>query len=247
MTETYPRSFGTDRDTARRPDVTEQIKAYILRENLSPGDPMPTESTLCEELGASRSSVREAIKTLSALDIVTVRHGHGTYVGRLSMSALVEGLVFRAKLSSQDDFAVLEELVGVRKLLERGFAGPIVAHFDDDLHEQLDLRVREMESRLDRGEAFVEADRAFHLLLISPLRNDLVTQLTAAFWDVHAVVTPMLGTSTEDAYETVAAHRAIVAAAAAADESAFVQAIDAHYAPVLRHLADRLSQRGPNT
>lgn len=85
--------------TLLRQEVVEGIKRYILDERLRPGDPLPTEPALCEALGASRSSVREAVKILDALDIVDVRHGHGTYVGRLSLSALVESLTFRGLLS----------------------------------------------------------------------------------------------------------------------------------------------------
>ena len=49
------------------------IKDYILQAHLQPGDPLPTESQLCTDLGMSRSSVREAVRTLVALDIVEVR------------------------------------------------------------------------------------------------------------------------------------------------------------------------------
>ena len=63
---------------ARRHEVTERIKHYILENKLQPGDPLPTEAELCDALGASRTSIREAVKTLNALDIVNVRHGHGT-------------------------------------------------------------------------------------------------------------------------------------------------------------------------
>ena len=50
-----------------------EIKNYILRSGLQMGDALPTESQLCTDLGVSRSSVREAVRTLVALDIVEVR------------------------------------------------------------------------------------------------------------------------------------------------------------------------------
>jgi transcriptional regulator len=50
-----------------------EIRNYILRTGLQVGDALPTESQLCSDLGVSRSSVREAVRTLVALDIVEVR------------------------------------------------------------------------------------------------------------------------------------------------------------------------------
>jgi DNA-binding FadR family transcriptional regulator len=230
------------RPATRRQEVTEQIKEYILHNQLAPGDPLPTESTLCAALGASRSSVREAIKMLSALDIVDVRHGHGTYVGRLSMAALVEGLAFKALLSSRDDFTVLGELIGVRQVLEQGLAGSIVEAFDDELRESLSDLVEQMRERAEAGKTFVDQDRAFHLLLMEPIGSQLVSQLTGAFWDVHAMVAPLLEPTDEDTRTTVDAHAAIVDAAAAGDVPAFVEAIAAHYRPVRSQLERHLSQ-----
>ena len=75
-----------------------EIKNYILRSGLQMGDALPTESQLCTDLGVSRSSVREAVRTLVALDIVEVRHGHGMFVGQVSMRPMVEALIFKGLL-----------------------------------------------------------------------------------------------------------------------------------------------------
>ena len=221
-----------------RQAVTDRIKAYIIENRLKPGDPLPTEAELCDALNASRSSLREAIKTLAALDIVEVRHGSGTFVGRLSLSSLVESLTFRGLLDTRDDVRALRELVDVRQLFEEGMAGRIIERLDEAHVTSLERAAAELERCPPGSVPQVEADRHFHQLLMEPLGNRLISQLTTAFWDVHAIVAPYLGMSSpqEDA-EAVAAHRAMVEAARRRDVEAFAAAVVQHYAPVRRRIA----------
>jgi len=212
--------------------VVAGIKEYILRNQLKPGDLLPTESELCDAVGASRSSVREAIKTLSALDIVEVRHGHGTFVGRMSLAALVESLAFRGLLSVEDDHRVLQQVVDVRQTIEQGLAAEVVSSLEDTHRAELAELARQMEEAADRGEEFLEVDRAFHLKLMEPLGNDLILQLTDAFWEVQALVAPTLNTDPPDRARTARLHTAIVAAVTAGDALALRTAVADHYSPI---------------
>ncbi|WP_323511637.1 FadR/GntR family transcriptional regulator [Subtercola sp. RTI3] len=228
----------------RRNSVTDQIKNFILRNDLRPGDLMPTESEICATLNVSRSSVREAIRTLAALDIVEVRHGYGTYVGNLSLAPLVEGLVFRGVLSPEDNFAALREVVEVREALDLAMAGPIVTALTGQNDEQLRALVGTMVDKATRNEAFPEEDLAFHTRLLSYLDNALVGQLVAAFWEVNTVVYPLLGLApAADMDETAKAHGTMLDAAEAGRIDDYKQAVIDHYLPLRRALQKANARR----
>ncbi|MPV48933.1 MULTISPECIES: FadR/GntR family transcriptional regulator [unclassified Pseudactinotalea] len=231
---------------SRNEDVVEAIKQYIIDERLQPGDPLPTENQLIEAIGASRTSVREAMKRLSALDIVDIRHGYGTYVGRISMRALVEALAFRGQLSRGTDGRMLEDLVDIRMLLEQGLSRPMI-----DSLGTIDLAyLRELAVRMRRlameGKPYVEEDRAFHMRLMKAIGNELMVQLTEAFWLVQARIAPSLPVTPQDWTATAEAHGRIVDALEAKDAVALRAALAVHYEPV-RNVLHQLARDGQFT
>lgn len=215
--------------------TTDAIKDLILAERLQPGDAVPTEGELCERLGVSRSSVREAIRTLASLDIVEVRHGRGTFVGPLSLAPLVNGLIFRAQLDAEDELRTLREVLQVRIGLDRSVASELMIEGVGESGDELARLVDAMVDKAAAGELFPDEDRAFHHLLLERIDNRLISELVTAFWTIHTRVQPYLGvTPGADLILTAHAHGAMLRAVQAGDEQAYLTAVDEHYGPLQR-------------
>lgn len=226
---------------SRRPSTAsstqEAIQEYMLRERLHPGDPLPTEAELCEQLGVSRSSMREAMRTLAALDIVDVRHGTGTFVGDLSLAPLVDGLAFRGLLSPGEDYSALHDVVEVRTALDLGVAHSLVPALEGTRNESLHACVDRMVELSERDESFTEDDHLFHRQLLTFGPNPLLGQLVEALWEVHMRVLPRLDVPTPaDIKDTAAAHGAMLTAAENGDIDGYRDAVVEHYRPLLRVL-----------
>lgn len=223
--------------------ATRALQKLILDRQLQPGDPFPTEGELVEELGISRSSVREAVRTLVALDILDVRHGTGTFVGQLSLTPMVQSLVFRGMLQPREDLGALRDVIELRTALDLAFEERIVLGADHDTSELRDA-VAEMKACNERGEALTAADRRFHLVMAQRVENMLYPQLVQAFWDIHRLVAPRLGVaSPRDRTETISAHEQLLAAVEARDVVAYRHAVRDHYRPLLRALKNAPSAK----
>ena len=61
-------------------EIVEQIIDLISRGILRPGERMPSEKQLCQQFGVGRTSVREALRSLSVMGILEPHAGEGTYV-----------------------------------------------------------------------------------------------------------------------------------------------------------------------
>lgn len=212
----------------------EGIKNLILARGLKPGDPLPSEQYLIDTLGVSRSSVREAVRHLQALDIVTVKQGSGTYVGALSMDPLVEALVFRAEMTVGADRSTLAEVVQVRRYLDLGIGSLICTRLKGTRQDALRAIVDEMVRAADAGKLFTEADYRFHNGLLEQSGNEVVRQLVNSLWRVHQIVLPNLSPKviTSRLAETARSHGHILDAACAGDVDAYAAAVDEHYKPI---------------
>ena len=60
-------------------EIARRLVDYLLAGGVEPGERMPSERQLAQAFGVGRSAIREALKALTLLGLVEVRHGDGTY------------------------------------------------------------------------------------------------------------------------------------------------------------------------
>jgi DNA-binding FadR family transcriptional regulator len=191
--------------------LREDIKQLLLDRGLRPGDPVPSEASLIEILGVSRGSLREALKSLQALEIIETRHGSGMFVGHLSLTAMADGLAFHSQLGEgQDDLSTAADLADIRGILETQLIRRVAESVSDDEMARLDELVVEMADAVHSGSDIDDIDRLFHAELYARLGNVLVLQLLDVFWRALSSVRPSLPDPFSDSDEVVRKHRAIV-------------------------------------
>lgn len=236
----------SDAARRRRNSTAEKIKQLILLSGLRSGDPVPTEPELCRELGVSRTSVREAMRTLTTLDIVEVQHGHGSRVGKMSLAPLVETLVFRGVLSTGDDLTALREVVELRSAFDQALVDQLILAHQGHDNQSLAKLVAQMKVKAAKGRTFLPEDRQFHAELLAPIPNKLAGQIVTAFWDVHTAVLPRLDLALpDDLCQTAQAHGDILDAVQAGNHDRYRAAVVHHYEPLLRMLDKTAANDAP--
>ena len=213
---------------ARRTYVAEAIrtiKDMILDGRLAPGQRLPAERSLSEALGVSRPTVREAIRSLQAMNILESRHGAGTFVASLSVDELLRPLQFVLSLAEGG----LDHLFEVRLLLEPGAARLAAERAGEEQVAGLrDCAARAEAEAIDDAEAMLRLDIELHERIFEACANPLLQHLWAA--------TSALGTESRSYTvrlpgvrpQTIVEHHAIVDAIAAHDPAAAERAMTAH-------------------
>jgi GntR family transcriptional repressor for pyruvate dehydrogenase complex len=97
----------------------EAIRQYVVRQKLKPGDPLPSERQMQQQLGISRAPVREALRVLQSVGMIEARQGKGLFVKEMTLQPMVDTFVSHLELFDRDSFAHLQEL---RQMLELGAA-----------------------------------------------------------------------------------------------------------------------------
>lgn len=166
-------------------ELQEKIKTLILQRKLKSGDLMPTENELIELFNVSRSSLREAIKSLEALHILDIRHGIGTFVGSSSLTPMIRGLTFYAQLHLQDNLKNIIDILDIREILQYGFAPMALPKISEENSQRLQLLVKTLEENASKQCFSIAEEKQIHLLIYQPLQNHLLSQYLDAFWEIY--------------------------------------------------------------
>lgn len=217
---------------SRTETTMDAIERFIASNRLQPGDPLPTEAELVASLGVSRSSVREALRQLQALEIVEVQQGRGAFVGDMSMRPFIKSILLRYSISP-DSIEALRQVISLRRILDHGIAYELIAQFRDTTNPELHALVDTMEERAKQGKLFTNEDIAFHRGLLSRIDNLLVEQVVAAMWEIHTTAAQSLALSPQESLiETAKAHRAILISLEEGNHNGYLEAVNQHYHPL---------------
>lgn len=123
-----------------------------------PGDRLPTEKQLTEELAVSRTCVREAIKSLESLHLIRVRPKIGAIVLEPTASALINA----DQLSTSAHQQGSDTLIEFRKILELGLAALAAEKSTEEDWTRLRGILADHESAVKIDRASPEEDRRFY-------------------------------------------------------------------------------------
>lgn len=139
----------------------EKIKAKILDNIIKPGE-LISETAIAEELGISRTPVREAIRMLESEGAVETKNGIGTIVRNIS-------------------FREMKDIFEVRKCLETIAIKTSINKISNSEIEELLEEYLDIKERFEKGgvieKEFAEIDMKVHNLIITRCENEYVKSL----------------------------------------------------------------------
>lgn len=212
--------------------VQDAIRNFISDNKLRPGDALPPENVMAQQLGVSRNLVREATRSLESLGVIETRRGTGLFVQDFSLDPILNNLQY-SLLSDLND---LSDLLQIRRILETGMIGTAIATMPDSQKQGLKQVLARMRTLAEAGQTFPNEDREFHHLIFEFAGNSAFTKLLDIFWQtfhkasLHADIAdtkPML---------TYQAHESIVDAIVAMKVREAQVALDRHYSGIEKRL-----------
>jgi DNA-binding FadR family transcriptional regulator len=206
-----------------------RIKAMIVNGQVRPGQRLPPEAALAEQLGLSRNSLREAVRALALINILDVRQGDGTYVTSLKPELLLDALTFVVEFHRDD--SVLEFL-RVRRILEPAAASMAALAIGPAELAALEDNLRACSPDAD-PEDLITLDIEFHRLIGVASGNQVLASLIEGLSGPTNRARVWRGRTQAGASErTVNEHRAILEAVAAREPELAHAAMVNHVAGV---------------
>ncbi|MCM3399394.1 FadR/GntR family transcriptional regulator [Oceanobacillus profundus] len=155
-------------------NIAEDILSMItIEERFLPGDKLPNEIELSEELQISRTTLREAIRILVTNGVLEIKRGKGTFVKKeVDLHDTMQSLngLSHARINAKD-------LYEMRLIFE-----PEAAYYatlrasDAELSRILEYG-NQIEQKIDQGEDRTDVEQKFHKSIAKATHNEFIDKL----------------------------------------------------------------------
>jgi len=202
--------------------TADKLTDYIISNKLESGHQLPNEKQLMDMLNVGRGTLREAVRSLVARNILVTRRGAGTFVAnRCGVADDPLGLSF-----AKDKLKTAQDLVQVRLMIEPNTAALAAQRATPGEIEALRVICNAIEEQIKKGENHSALDQEFHAKIAQYSGNTVVANLLSVITSGVDVFIDV--TNSELTQDTIKTHRAILNAIISHDGVAARDAMSTH-------------------
>ena len=217
--------------------VIDYVRGEVLGGNMKPGDRLPGERELAEQLEVSRNSVREGLRILENMGVTSSQHGAGHYISLNFDEPMTEmlSLIYTMKGMGRDD------LTQFRYCLEREAMHLAVDYASEQQKIMIGKQLEALLSAETEKDRY-EHDMALHMTLIEASRNDYLITTYRALTNVIEDYIPVCrgkiieGMKSNDRLEDT--HRMLVMGVINSDLQTGLEGLSRHF-EYIRQFKDR--------
>lgn len=152
------------------------IREFMRAGRLKVGDALPTEAELASRCGASRNTVREALRTLRAYGVVETRQRAGAVITDRRQDAVMNVFSFAMDLSA----GTFRDIQSFRQIIETSIGGQLIARIDSATIDAAEAANNAMALASDAASA-APLDFAFHRVIIEAVGNETLAEIYRMF------------------------------------------------------------------
>ena len=213
------------------------ITQHIRSEGLAAGDPLPSEAAMTRQLNVSRTVVREAFRSLSAMRLIDMSAGRRATVAKLDTGAM--SMVIEHGITTQQ--ISVHQVYDVRRTIEMRTVALAALRRTEAEAAAIARSARLMRENFQNPEIVMEHDIAFHEAIAAASHNPVFSLIVTAFSGVTRrtwVIGWRTRSSGEDQLKMIKGHDAIAEALLKGDPRHAVEHMAQHFVKSVKALLD---------
>jgi GntR family transcriptional repressor for pyruvate dehydrogenase complex len=209
--------------------IVDDILSKVVNRVYSPGDRLPAESELCDLYEVSRVTIRESLKKLEMMDVISIQQGRGTFVKEIGLGNFMQPMF---NLIDFGDFDI-STIYDARLYIETGTCRLAAQNRSDEDLRILKILVEKMIDIQNSGDenimqAMQQIDTKFHICVAEASRNEILKAAVINLEKISAACAERINKSHAIMQDVSLDHSRILEAIRMRDADKAAEAIIAH-------------------
>lgn len=204
--------------------IIRRIVKKIQKGEINPGEKLPPISTLSKEMNIGQSTLREALKQLELIGMISIIHGKGVFVKDINTPSAFSPFSYIVSFSKPEILQTLE----ARKIIENAALSLAIKRATPTDVNLIKDALGKMEKCGQDYEHFMRCDMDFHIKIIEASKNKILLNLFTSIKNLFFQEQRSLLKITNAKKRAIYYHKKIYKAMASGDEKKAIELLNKH-------------------